>query len=503
MPRPCVCDRLPPPGQEYTIEYCRLCWLWHHDPTYQRLWGTAGTATPAPALRFNRRDRPCVHLGVATGKKRDCAVCGGAKQVPVRFCARHRICTTDYRLVYRDPDRGLVHVPWCRTCSDYQPGEVPSVSAETIETAKPAAAPMQRPVCLCTYRKDIRCEDEHCDLAPAGQPYDIAWMCRPCWLRHQHRLSPQPSTMRKITLVNHLSPGDVLCMSGAIECLHRQFPGQFATAVDTTCNAIYESNPHIVPADETFERIQTEYPLIHHCGSRAVHFLQGYVDFLREKLGVPLELSVNRPYVYLSDDEKSWMGRVQEVLGRPARYWVLNAGHKQDYVAKHYPWYQEVVDRLQGKVQFVQIGEKDHMHKPLRGVIDQIGKTSHRELIRLVYHADGVLCGITFLMHLAAAFEKPAVIVAGGREPRSWNVYPGQVLLSTVGQLPCCKAGGCWKSRTIPLHDGDEKDKSLCEYPMPVSEGFAPKCMTMISPAEIAGAVEKYYIGGVLNYLPK
>ncbi len=39
MERPCLCDKLPPEGELYTIKYCRVCWLYHHDPRYRELWG--------------------------------------------------------------------------------------------------------------------------------------------------------------------------------------------------------------------------------------------------------------------------------------------------------------------------------------------------------------------------------------------------------------------------------------------------------------------------------
>ena len=52
--------------------------------------------------------------------------------------------------------------------------------------------------------------------------------------------------------------------------------------------------------------------------------------------------------------------------------------------------------------------------------------------MRLTYHAQGMLCPVTALMHLAAAAEmkggwpknRPCVVVAGGREPMQWEAYP-------------------------------------------------------------------------------
>ena len=55
--------------------------------------------------------------------------------------------------------------------------------------------------------------------------------------------------------------------------------------------------------------------------------------------------------------------------------------------------WQQVVDHFRGKILFVQVGDTSHNHRPLRGVLDLRGKTDLRQLVRLVHHADGVLCG--------------------------------------------------------------------------------------------------------------
>ncbi|WP_339910221.1 hypothetical protein [Symmachiella dynata] len=113
-----------------------------------------------------------------------------------------------------------------------------------------------------------------------------------------------------------------------------------------------------------------------------------------------------------------------------------------------------------------------------------------------MYHASGVLCGVTFLMHLAAAVERPTgvrglrpcVVVAGGREPPHWEAYPGHQFLHTIGALPCCATGGCWRSRAVPLQDGSKHDHSLCEYPV---DGF-PLCMQLVTPDRVVDAVMMY-----------
>jgi hypothetical protein len=42
-----------------------------------------------------------------------------------------------------------------------------------------------RPLCLCTGRDDIHCDDSHCDIAGPGEPGNPN-QCRVCWLRLRH-----------------------------------------------------------------------------------------------------------------------------------------------------------------------------------------------------------------------------------------------------------------------------------------------------------------------------
>jgi hypothetical protein len=131
-----------------------------------------------------------------------------------------------------------------------------------------------------------------------------------------------------------------------------------------------------------------------------------------------------------------------------------------------------------------------------------------------MWHAQGVLCPVTFAMHLAAAVEtrpggprnRACVVVAGGREPAQWEAYPHHQYIHTNGALPCCDQGGCWRARTVPLGDGDEKDTKLCQKVVPpkVSEdrrGPLPRCMDMISAGEVIRRVELYFRGGAARYL--
>jgi ADP-heptose:LPS heptosyltransferase len=310
-----------------------------------------------------------------------------------------------------------------------------------------------------------------------------------------------------------LSPGDIVMLTAAVRDLHVNYPGQFVTDVRTSAPEIWENNPYLTPLDEqdpTVRTIDMHYPLINESNRRPYHFVHGFVQFLSQELGLPIQVTEFQGDLHLSDIEKSWMSQVEET-GFDGNFWILMAGGKFDFTAK---WWnpasaQEVVDHFRDRILFVQCGELGHWHPPLRGVLNFVGRTDTRQFIRLIHHSDGVLCPVTFSMHLAAAVEtrasKPSrracVVVAGGREPAHWEAYPHHQFICTNGALPCCDNGGCWKSRCQSVGDGDEKDYHLCESPVQIrSDLRIPKCMNMITAADVIRRIEMYYEGGALNY---
>jgi ADP-heptose:LPS heptosyltransferase len=312
--------------------------------------------------------------------------------------------------------------------------------------------------------------------------------------------------MRKLILKNWLSPGDIIMLTAAVRDLHLTHPGQFQTDVRTPCAALWEHSPHITRLDEKdsdVEEIQCEYPLINKSNHLPYHMIHGFRLFLQDKLGVNIEPHAFKGDIHISAQEKSWISQIEETEGRDARFWLIVNGGKNDFTAK---WWdpdraQQVVDHFRGQIRFVQCGENHHSHPRLKNVIDLVGKTDLRQLVRLMWHADGVICPVTMFMHLAAAVEtkggrpknRPCVVIAGGREPAQWEAYPHHQYLHTNGALPCCDDGGCWKSRVEPLGDGDKKDQSLCLRPITLTSGRKlPQCLDMITASDVIRAVERY-----------
>ena len=320
--------------------------------------------------------------------------------------------------------------------------------------------------------------------------------------------------MRKLILKNFQSPGDIVMLTAAVRDLHKAYPGQFVTDVRTPCPALWENSPYLTPLreqDPGVEVIDCHYPLIHRSNHAPYHFLHGFIDYLNEKLSLSIKPTQFRGDIHLSAREKSWISQVEEIFHRRTPFWIVVSGGKRDFTIKwwEHQRYQWVVDRFAERILFVQVGEAGHDHRPLRGVIDLRGKTDLRQLTRLVHHAQGVLCPVTLLMHLAAAVEvrdgipqnRPCVVIAGGREPPHWEAYPHHQFLHRAGALLCCDDGGCWKARVRPLGDRDAKDRAenLCVDVV----GALPRCMDLITSDDVARAIEVYFEGGAIAYLSR
>jgi len=317
---------------------------------------------------------------------------------------------------------------------------------------------------------------------------------------------------RKLILQSHLTIGDVIMLTAAVRDLHRICPGQFITDVRTGFPDLWAHNPYLTPLDPYDPAVETvgcNTPLLDRSGKVPCHYLYAFIDYLNRRFNLRLEPTEFCGDIHLSPAERSAHTPFRELVGQNVPYWLVSAGGKHDLTIKWWAAqrYQEVVDHFRGRIQFVQVGQVGHYHPRLEGVMDLRGRTSLRQLILLIHNADGVLCGVTALMHLAAAVPRPSnrrglrpcVVIAGGREPPHWEAYPGHQFLHTVGALECCRDDGCWKARTRTLGDGargDEPD-NLCVN----VAGSLPRCMDLITPEVVIGRIESYFDGGVARYL--
>ncbi len=336
---------------------------------------------------------------------------------------------------------------------------------------------------------------------------------------------PHPDAgKRKLILRCWYSLGDITLLTAAVRDLHRSHPGKFLTDLRTPFDDLWLHNPHITPIEDgEGEVIECDYALLNESNTGPWHCIHSFTQNLASQLGISIHPSRFRGDIQLHPLERAWTPQVAERVGADVPYWIIAAGGKTDITIKWWATerWQAIVDHFKGRILFAQIGSARDHHPALSGVLDLRGQTDVRQLVRLVHHSAGVLCPVTGVMHLAAAVptradrppNRPCVVIAGGREPTQWQAYPHHQFLHTLGALPCCDNGGCWKARTVPIGDGDAgRDASLCvdvvhpsrkrgkKATSPLSASALPHCMAMITPSDVIRAIEHYYEGGTCSY---
>jgi ADP-heptose:LPS heptosyltransferase len=330
--------------------------------------------------------------------------------------------------------------------------------------------------------------------------------------------------MNRLIIRHKWALGDTILLTGLIRDIHRAYPGQYELQVDTHFTNVWWNNPYVTrfESDKQARKVEVgwgdaiAWNGYARYGQRREmrHILAWYHYDFERKTGIKVPVTDPRPDLHLTSEE-----RIRRVTGR---YWVILSGGKLDLTTKHWHAHraQEVVDKLahQG-IHCVQVGavHTSHVHPPLRNCTNLLGQTENvRDLWNIILHADGVICGVTGAMHIAAAFEKPCVVYAGGREepwfegyvnafaafgPEANPVRVEHKFLHTLGLLDCCDKQGCWKRRTIPLDPQDltRKSYTLCRQPVrPPDTHAVAGCQDLILSDHVVEAVMDYYDKNVL-----
>jgi ADP-heptose:LPS heptosyltransferase len=295
------------------------------------------------------------------------------------------------------------------------------------------------------------------------------------------------------------APGDILMLQLAIRELHLNYPDKFKTDIISGYPEITYNNPYltklisngfVVPESNVID-IGYDYEL-NNCSSTGHHFSDGYISDINYKLGLKVIKGSIYPEVYLTDEEKD-KEIILKKYNLPEKFWIINAGIKIDMPLKSWllDYWKSVIGRLVfNGVTVVQVGSNADIHprfeefENINGnrFINLVGKTEClREFIKVYNCCIGSIGPISLHMHLAAAFKKPCIIIAGGREEPTWEQYPNHVFFSTVGLLNCCKERAC-----------RFKQRNQCLNMIDYNGAVYPKCMFMIEP--------NYIVNSVLNY---
>jgi hypothetical protein len=317
--------------------------------------------------------------------------------------------------------------------------------------------------------------------------------------------------MEPLVITLHRAPGDTVVLTGLLRDLQRAYPGRFRVWADVGHAALLRHNPHVHRAGRWQEgvwpgdvlRVKAEYGRgIIRQKYEPVHFLSWFHRDFEARTGLHVPVTRPTPDLYLADEE-----RVRPIAGR---YWLLVAGGKSDVTVKiwsRHAW-QRTADLIRGLgLGVVQCGSRaaGHVHFDLDGVLNLVGRTTLRDLVRLIHHADGVVCGVTAAMHIAAALDKPCVVVAGGREAWWWEAYVAQnkgfgpaagpvpvphKFLHTIGLLPCGHGlHGCWRNHVLP----SDSRGLICHYPEEDDGQVIPRCLRLITADHVARAIMDYY----------
>ena len=313
--------------------------------------------------------------------------------------------------------------------------------------------------------------------------------------------------------------GDSVLLSALTRDIQLRYPGRFNIFVDCHFREVFVDHPYARPLLKPPTGPTLDLSIRYRDGIKAsgrgqhIHMLAWYHLDFANKSGLALSPTSPKGCLHLNPEESMSIMPGQ-------RYWVMMAGGKTDITNKWW-WtrnWQETADRLKDNgITVVQAGvlHREHRHPLLRGVINTVNQLhSPRQFFNLIQHAEGVICPVTAAMHVAAVYDKPCVVISGGREEPWWEAYVNcykafgsecapvkteHRFLHTIGQLQCCQSKGCWKHRTVMLHDGRRQyDSSLCRLPVAGGDGktFIAACMDAIKPEHVVEAVMSYYERG-------
>lgn len=337
---------------------------------------------------------------------------------------------------------------------------------------------------------------------------------------------------RRIVFHNRQAIGDILMFTCAVRDFKATFPN-VEVQVRSTAMHVWDYNPNInrdtwaevidpmvfntgkdKPNAEEMTRlhqaamkvaIEKDIPVSIYIGPgkltnasnrKDLHFANAYRISMETALGVRISQGPIRPDIYMGATEYS----VPPIIEPP--YWLITAGEKGDWTCKTFAFkkWQEVVEKLP-QIKFVQLGSTGHKHPELKGdnVVNFIGQTQDRNhgirmLFNLFNHCEGSMGLVSFQMHLAAAFNKPCIVIAGAREPVHFTRYPGQGgYLAVDGCLPCTIDGkgsprACWYCKI-----------DRCPDKRTYGQQEIPICADLFTSDDVVRAVLRYYEGGRLS----
>lgn len=290
----------------------------------------------------------------------------------------------------------------------------------------------------------------------------------------------------KWMLCHYRQAGDILVMTTLIRQIKNLFKNTVLVSCQTpVCQEIWNNNKHINAFDlkEADRILKIDYKEVLNNPQWQLHHSYGFkIDFERQT-GIMLPEWDCRPVIELSGFELELAKDFKEKIDDG--FWVISANTKKSCEVKTWPkqYWDELIES-QKNITFVQVGEnledKVQLEKH-KNLIDLTGQTGIRDLFALIYASKGVISYNSLCMHIAAAFNKKTIIIAGGREPVWYQQYPGQYVFNTSNIVECGNNGaGCLKTTEVQCGDNATH-----------SRPFLPYCQGITKPDNVINVLEK------------
>jgi ADP-heptose:LPS heptosyltransferase len=156
-----------------------------------------------------------------------------------------------------------------------------------------------------------------------------------------------------------------------------------------------------------------------------------------------------KPKVFLTDKEKN---KVDAILAEnriaPGSYIIIETSALLENSTKLWPFehWRKLLEMIQERYPGLKILQVSPGQKDFDGVVDISGKTSFRESLRFVEQATAVITTEGALMHSAAAYDTPCLVIISGCMSPKVTAYPGQTRVFYDKELSCSECGffaGC------------------------------------------------------------
>lgn len=284
----------------------------------------------------------------------------------------------------------------------------------------------------------------------------------------------------------NMAPGDSLVFTSVLRDLYLNYPNTYSVDVHNYYPEIFKNNPYITKLKK--EENTHCYRKIKHSDvifnrNNWKHYSEIFNLIVSETLGITIQQNSIYPELYLDEKEKS--ENILKKLNVKKPFWILNSSFKIDMPLKSwipYKWKELSYELLKRGLNIYQCGTNTDIFEELPNIQSLIGKTENiRDFISLCYHSSGIVTHTSFLVHIAAVFRKPCIVINGAREYPTYSCYPTQQVIHTNNVHCHLSIDGCFK-----------KQRNEC-INMVGSPPY-PLCMSMISINEVILNVMKYAI---------